>query len=47
MFDEDLVQVYRYSLEELEEKEMFFGLFEVARYADIYENKYFDGADNC
>ncbi len=46
IFENTLVQVYRYSLEELDAKEMFFGLLEVAKYADIYENKYFGGVDN-
>ena len=46
IFKDNLVQVYKYSLNELEEQEMFLGLYEVARYADIYENKYFDGVDN-
>ena len=46
IFENKLVQVYKYSLEELEAKEMFFGFLEVARYADIYENKYFGGVDN-
>lgn len=40
-----LVQVYRYSLEELEPTEFAKALLEVANYADIYERKYFGGVD--
>ena len=45
MPDGDLVQVYRYPLEELEVMEFLKALDEVSRYADIYESKYFQGTD--
>ncbi len=44
---DDLVQIYRYPLEELELVEMLKGIDETSRYADHYETKYFDGVDNA
>ena len=43
--ENELVQLYKYPLEELESLEMAKAFDEVSRFADIYEAKYFGGVD--
>lgn len=45
VLNENLVQLYKYPLEELEYMEMLKAFDEVSRYADHFEKKYFGGAD--
>ena len=46
ILNEQLVQLYKYSLKELETVEMVKAFDEVSTFADYYENKYFGGVDN-
>jgi len=43
--DGELIQFYRYPLEELEPKELAKAILETAKFADIIEHNYFDGKD--
>lgn len=45
VLENDLVQLYRYPIGEAEYEEMLKGIYEVARFADYYEYKYYGGID--
>ena len=47
IYEDELFQIYKYPIDELDYLEMAKAFSECARYADIYEKKYFGGVDKA